>query len=104
MKGKQDALVKTLKHQRATFIDKETNSTVDDIVSKLDQLQKIKRQIQKLKNGSIINISQIRAISKMRVIDPKSSIDVFYNVSVSSDVLNKIDNKIKQFFTNPNKR
>ena len=104
LKGKQDALVQTLKHQRATFIDKETNSTVDDIVSKLDQLQKIKRQIQKLKNGSIINISQIRAISKMRVIDPKSSIDVFYNVSVSSDVLNKIDNKIKQFFTNPNKR
>ena len=39
----------------------------------------------------------------MRVIDPQSPIDVFYNISVSSDVLDKIDNKIKQFFTNPNK-
>lgn len=99
LKGKQDALVQTLKHQRATSIDSES----DDINSKLDQLQKIKKQIQKLKNGSIINISQICAISKMRVIDPQSPIDVFYNISVSSDVLDKIDNKIKQFFTNPNK-
>lgn len=99
LKGKQDALVQTLKHQRATSIDNES----DDINSKLDQLQKIKKQIQKLKNGSIINISQICAISKMRVIDPQSPLDVFYNISVSSDVLDKIDNKIKQFFMNPNK-
>lgn len=99
LKGKQDALVQTLKHQRATSIDSES----DDINSKLDQLQKIKKQIQKLKNGSIINISQICAISKMRVIDPQSPLDVFYNISVSSDVLDKIDNKIKQFFMNPNK-
>lgn len=99
LKGKQDALVQTLKHQRATSIDSES----DDINSKLDQLQKIKKQIQKLKNGSIINISQICAISKMRVIDPQSPLDVFYNISVSSDVLDKIDYKIKQFFMNPNK-
>lgn len=103
LKSKQDALVQTLKHQLATFTDKEPNDTVDDIISKLDQLQKIKKQIQKLKNGSIINISQICAISKMRVIDPQSPLDVFYNISVSSDVLDKIDNKIKQFFMNPNK-
>lgn len=37
----------------------------------------------------------------MRIIDPQSTVDVFYNVSVSSDVLNQIDDKIALLLTKP---
>lgn len=101
LKGKQDALTQALKHQLNVFYESKNMEEVNNIFPTLEQLQKIKQQIQKLKNGSIINISQIRAISKMRIIDPQSTVDVFYNVSVSSDILNQIDDKIALLLTKP---
>ena len=98
LKGKQDALTQALKHQLNVFYESKNMEEVNNIFPTLEQLQKIKQQIQKLKNGSIINISQIRA---MRIIDPQSTVDVFYNVSVSSDILNQIDDKIALLLTKP---
>lgn len=73
---------------------------IDECWDKLDELVKVMQKIKKLKAGSIVNVSQIRVISKMRVIDPQKQADVFYNISVSTKELSEIDKKIMDLFTN----
>ena len=51
-----------------------------------------------MKNGSIALINQITTISKQRIYNPKSDMDVLADIKLSNNSLNLIDAKIKKLF------
>lgn len=68
------------------------------IKKELDYTKRVINEINKMKKGSIILMGQITTISKMRIYDPKNKFDVLNGVRVSNDVLDKIDNKLHDFY------
>ena len=79
-----DELYKTLNNKMANAQTKEAD--------------RVNREIQKMKTGSIALINQITTVSKMRIYDPKHSRDVLSGVKLSDSSLNMIDKKIKELF------
>ena len=60
--------------------------------------EKINKEIQKMKYGSIAIINQIRVISKQRIYDPKTEFDILNGIKLSDENLNLIDDKMKKMF------
>ena len=58
----------------------------------------MKKEISQMKNGSIALINQITTISKQRIYNPKSDVDVLADIKLSNNSLNLIDTKIKKLF------
>ena len=58
----------------------------------------MKKEISQMKNGSIALINQITTISKQRIYNPKSDVDVLADIKLSNNSLNLIDAKIKKLF------
>lgn len=61
-------------------------------------LEKIGTEINGMKEGSIALVNQITTISKMRIVDPKTARGVLSGISLSSENMDKINNKIKELF------
>lgn len=61
-------------------------------------IDKVERKISKIKNGNIVLINQITAISKQRIYNPKSDVDVLDGIKLSNNSLNLIDEKIEYFY------
>lgn len=55
-------------------------------------------ELKNMKEGSIALINQITTISKQRIYDPKNNLDMLYHIKLSTENLDKIDNKIKELF------
>lgn len=68
------------------------------LLEEIDRLEKYKKTVDKLKNGSIALVEQITTVSKMRIYTPRNSDDLLYNISFSDGALDKITNKIKELF------
>ncbi|GAA3251736.1 hypothetical protein GCM10017706_26130 [Lactococcus lactis subsp. hordniae] len=68
------------------------------IKKELDYTKRVINEINKMKKGSIVLMGQITTISKMRIYDPKNKFDVLNGVRVSNDILDKIDNKLHDFY------
>jgi len=51
-----------------------------------------------MKEGSIALISQITTISKMRIIKPQKNSDALSGICLSSESLDKIDEKILELY------
>lgn len=66
--------------------------------SKLEQVEKILREINKMKHGSIALMGQVRVLSKIRIYDPKSTYDVLNNIRLSNNYLDIIDDKMKELY------
>lgn len=62
------------------------------------EMNKLWDEISKMKKGSIALISQITTISKMRIHNPKNTTDTLYGVRLSTDALNKVNEKMKNLF------
>lgn len=69
-----------------------------ELLQKIDQLQKMKEEIDRMKTGSIAKIEQITSISKMRILDPKQTGNVLHNISLSSNSMQLINDKIMELF------
>lgn len=65
----------------------------------IELIDKIDKEISQMKNGSIALVNQITTISKQRIYNPKSNIDVLSGIRLSKDSLDLIDDKIKKLFT-----
>lgn len=65
----------------------------------LDLFKRMKKEVSKMKIGSIALVSQIRTISKIRIYDPKTNYDILSGVKLSSDKLDLIDKEIIHNFT-----
>ena len=90
----------------------ENNATTDEIFMKTNELknniaeafkklklaEKINKEPQKMKYGSIAIINQIRVVSKQRIYDPKTEFDILSGIKLSDENLNLIDVKMKKMF------
>ena len=65
---------------------------------KLELAEKINKEVQKMKYGSIAIINQIRVISKQRIYDPKKESDILSGIKLSNENLDLIDDKMKKMF------
>lgn len=66
--------------------------------SRMAEVRKLLKELSKMKQGSIAIINQITTISKIRIIDPKSSIGVLRGISLSAENMNRINDKVKELF------
>lgn len=69
-----------------------------DIDQKLDELRNCHNKIKKLKTGSIALVSQVLTISKIRIKDPLRSNDPLSDIIISSDSMEKIEEKFKSIY------
>lgn len=73
---------------------------IESIKAGLVLLERIKREIMKMKRGSIGLTNQITTVSKMRIYDPKTDHDILSNIKLSNEKLDLIDNEILKLYTN----
>lgn len=71
------------------------------VQKRITYCQKMKAEINKMKQGSIALVGQITTISKIRIYDPKYPNDALSKVKVSSDTLDKLDLRVQELFGNP---
>lgn len=71
-----------------------------DICSKnINMLDRMKKEVVKMKFGSIALVGQIRTISKIRIYDPKTNFDILSKVKLSNEKLDLLDKEITANFT-----
>ena len=82
------------------------DSEIDEALERLELLgkkctllERMKKEITKMKTGSIDLVGQIRTISKIRIYDPKTNFDVLSNVKLSNEKLDLIDHEIIALYT-----
>lgn len=61
-------------------------------------IEKIEKEITKMKKGSIALVSQITTISKQRIYNPKTATDILADLRVSNKTLDLIDLRMKELF------
>ena len=74
------------------------NKNIQQLNNDIDLINKIEKEISQMKNGSIALINQITTISKQRIYNPKSDIDVLSGIRLSNNSLDLIDKKVKELF------
>lgn len=62
------------------------------------QVNKIGGEILRMKEGSIAIVNQITTISKMRIYDPRKTVDVLADIRLSETGMEKIDKKVRELF------
>ena len=77
----------------------ESMKQLEELEKKCSMLNRTKREISKMKTGSIALVSQVRTISKIRIYDPKTNYDVLSNVKLSNEKLDLIDREIISLYT-----
>lgn len=73
---------------------------VERAEDELNLLKRMRKEVGKMKMGSIALVNQITTISKIRIYDPKTDHDILSNIKLSNEKLDLIDNEIHQHFTN----
>lgn len=68
------------------------------IAPRMDEAQKLSKELSKMKQGSVAIINQITTISKIRIIDPKNNLGVLHGISLSAENMNRINDKVKELF------
>ncbi len=76
----------------------ELKNNIAEAFKKLKLAEKINKELQKMKYGSIAIINQIRVVSKQRIYDPKTEFDILSGIKLSDENLNLIDVKMKKMF------
>lgn len=76
----------------------ELNNNITQAYKKLKLAEKINKEVQKMKFGSVAIINQIRVISKQRIYDPKTELDILSGIKLSNENLDLIDEKIRKMF------
>lgn len=76
----------------------ELNNNISEAYKKLELAQKINKEVQKMKYGSIAIVNQVRVVSKQRIYDPKTNIDVLSGIKLSNENLDLIDEMMKKLF------
>ena len=64
----------------------------------IEYLTRNKREIAKLKTGSMAVVNQITTISKQRIFTPKRSEDFLYGIKLSPSAMEKINDKLKELY------
>jgi len=60
-------------------------------------------QIKKLKDGTVVSVSQITTISKQRIVNPKQNADALSGIKLSNEDLDKLNEHINYLFVHGNR-
>lgn len=71
---------------------------LDVLLKELDVLEKVKKELDRMKQGSVALVEQVSTVSKIRIYDPKSKYDVLAGVKISPDGLDSINSKMVELF------
>lgn len=70
---------------------------------KITEAENLNKALEKLKNGTIVNIGQIITVSKIRILNPKKASDSLNKIKVLGDDLDEINKKLNDlYFTKKN--
>lgn len=67
-------------------------------MQKIRNVEKIIKELEKMKIGTVALVNQITTISKQRIYDPKNDSDILAGIKLSQENMKLIDEKIKKFF------
>lgn len=81
-----------------TSLTEEESQQMLALSTKVDELDKLRNSILKMKEGSVALVNQIITISKMRIYDPIYARDVLYGIRLSPTTISDIDNKVMELF------
>lgn len=70
------------------------------LVENLKEIQALKRKYKNIKEASYANILQITTVDKSKILNPMNRLDPIKRIQVPNDILNLIDSKIIESFTN----
>lgn len=93
-------LVKELNDENSDKLMNLINPKLESANRELELLDKMKKEILKMKCGSIALVNQITTISKIRIYDPKTDHDILSGIKLSNEKLDMIDLEIRKKFTN----
>jgi hypothetical protein len=83
---------------------KSFEKVLEPLEQEVSLLDKVKKEIKRMKHGSIAITNQITTISKIRISDPKTSGNVLSGIKISSEMLDKLDKALSDQFLNKNKK
>lgn len=85
-----------------TPLDERTNvlERIKSLKNEIKLFENIRREIQKMRSGSIALVNQVTTVSKIRIYDPKTDHDILSGIKLSNDNLDLIDEEIRKKFTN----
>lgn len=85
-----------------TPLDERTNvlERIKSLKNEIKLFENIRREIQKMRSGSIALVNQVTTVSKIRIYDPKTDHDILSWIKLSNDNLDLIDEEIRKKFTN----
>jgi mRNA-degrading endonuclease toxin of MazEF toxin-antitoxin module len=90
---------------KAEIIEGMTSDDLKKSMQRLEKAQKtldhytaVSEEIIRLKEGTVAIVSQIRAVSKIRIQDPKNKYDALYNIKISRKATNQIRTAIKEIY------
>lgn len=82
--------------------DKENLQKITQKIIKLEKdnsrLKDLKKEIARIKKGSVALVGQITTISKIRIYDPVYSHNVLYGIRLQPTTLSEINEKIKELY------
>ena len=71
---------------------------LERFIEKIMIIENLKRELNRMKNGSIALVGQITTISKIRIYEPKTNKDALAKIRLSDESLNLIDKEIKSLY------
>lgn len=90
---------------KAEIIEEMTSDDLEKSMQRLEKAQKtldhytaVSEEIIRLKEGTVAIVSQIRAVSKIRIQDPKNKYDALYNIKISRETTDLIRAAIKEIY------
>lgn len=79
---------------------KQIEDAINQNYTQLDLIQKISKELEQMKMGTIALVNQITTISKQRIYNPKKDFDILAGIKLSDDKMSLIDEKIKKLYVN----
>ena len=79
------------------------NALNEKLISNQENLElifKINEELSQMKRGTIALVNQITTISKQRIYNPKTDLDILSGIKLSDEKMALIDNKIKKLYIN----
>lgn len=93
-------LIDSLPDTDITERSEELHDRICECKKELDLLERMRKEILKMKSGSIALVNQITTVSKIRIYDPKTDHDILSNIKLSNEKLDLLDEEIRKQFTN----
>lgn len=71
---------------------------LEEMDQEIESLNRNKREIARMKTGSMAVVNQITTVSKQRIFTPKKSQDFLFGISLSTKAMEKINDKVVELY------